>query len=227
VSSKVKRRPVPLAAQRRGAAAIPWVWILLALAVGALLGGPIGAATADPRSDTQQAIDAIKAENAKRDAEQIVALTAQARQVRDALAPILDELAAAVPPGGAAPGPDAKPERVTAWKAATTKAVEGFADPPSAGTGVNVARSGFATAVRTLHQAVTAYELALQAPAAAKPAQLAHAGQLRDIAVATWAIGGTQLDQLNVDAGNGHAHVFLPAVPGQGAMTSDGSPEGK
>ncbi len=226
MSSKVKRRPVAVPPQRRRAA-VPWVWILLALAAGALLGGPIGAATADPRSDTEKAIDTIKAAEAKRDAEQIVALTAQARQVRDALAPVLDEFAAAVPPGGKAPGPDATPQKVTAWKAAAGKAVAGFADPPSAGTGVNVARSGFTTAVRTLQEAAVAYEQALQAAEPAKAAQLTHAGQLRDIAVATWAIGGTQLDQLNVDAGHGHAHVFLPAVPGQGAMTSDGSPEGK
>ena len=83
---------------------------------------------------------AIKAADAKRDAEQIVALTDQARKVSEALAPILDEFAAAVPPGGAAPGPDATPQRVTAWKAATAKAVAGFADPPSAGTGVSIAK---------------------------------------------------------------------------------------
>ena len=226
MSSKVKRRPITTTTQRR-AAGVPWVWVVIALAIGALLGGPIGAATADPRSDTERAVDAIKAADAKRDAQQIVALTEQARQVRDTLAPILDELATAVPPAGAAPGPDATPQRVAAWKAVTTKTVEGFANPPSAGTGVNIARSGLTSAVRTLHEAVIAYEQALQAPAPAKAAQLAHAGQLRNIAVATWAVGGTELDQLNVDAGNGHAHVFLPAAPGQGAMTSDGSPEGK
>jgi hypothetical protein len=226
VSSKTKRRPTAAVTQRQRTGP-PWVWVVLALAIGALLGGPIGAATADPRSDTQKSIDKIKAADAKRDAEQIVALTGQARQVRDALAPVLDGLAAAVPPGAAAPGPDATTQQVTAWRAATTKAVAGFDNPPSAGTGVNVARGGFSAATRTLHEAVVAYEQALTAPAPAKPAQLVHAGKLRDVAVATWAVGGTQLDQLNVDAGHGHAHVFLPAVPGQGAMTSDGSPEGK
>lgn len=220
-----KRRPAAVPPRRGG---VHWVWIVLALAAGALLGGPIGAATADPRSDTQRSIEAIQAADAKRDAEQVVALTAQARQVRDALAPVLDGFAAAVPPGAtAAPGPQASAEQVAAWRSATAKAVEGFANPPSAGTGVNIARAGLAAATRTLQQAVVAYEQALQAPAEARAAQLAHAGQLRDIAVATWAVGGTQLDQLNVDAGHGHAHVFLPAVPGQGAMTSDGAPEGK
>jgi hypothetical protein len=225
VNKKTNRRPVAVA-QRRGAG-LPWVWIVLALAVGVLLGGPIGAATADPRSDTERAIDSIKAADAKRDAEQIVALTEQARQVRDALAPVLDGLATAVPPGAAAPGPDATADKVAAWRAATGKAVSGFDNPPSAGTGVNVARAGLSSGTRTLQEAVVAYEQALAAPAATKAAQLAHAGKLRDIAVATWAVGGTQLDQLNVDAGHGHAHVFLPAVPGQGAMTADGAPEGK
>ncbi|MFF5235038.1 hypothetical protein [Dactylosporangium sp. NPDC000521] len=225
MSSKTKRRPT--AVPQRPRTGLPWVWIVLALAVGALLGGPIGAATADPRSDTQEAIDKIKAADAKRDAEQIVALTEQARHVRDALAPVLDGLAAAVPPGAAAPGPDAAAQQVTAWRTTTAKAVAGFDNPPSAGTGVNIARGGLSAATRTLHEAVIAYEQALTAPASSKPAQLAHAGKLRDVAVATWAVGGTQLDQLNIDAGHGHAHVFLPAVPGQGAMTSDGSREGK
>ncbi|MDG6103860.1 hypothetical protein Daura_23925 [Dactylosporangium aurantiacum] len=220
-----KRRPTAVPHRRGG---VHWVWIVLALAAGALLGGPIGAATADPRSDTQRSIDAIRAADAKRDAEQIVALTTQARQVRDALAPVLDAFAAAVPPGAnAVPGPEATTDQVATWRTATTKAVEGFADPPSAGTGVNIARAGLAAATRTLQEAVIAYEQALRVPPASRAAQLTHAGQLRDIAVATWAVGGTQLDQLNVDAGHGHAHVFLPAVPGQGAMTSDGSPEGK
>ncbi|MET7424250.1 hypothetical protein [Dactylosporangium sp. NPDC005555] len=225
MGNKVNRRPV--AASQRRRTGVHWVWLVLALAVGALLGGPIGAATADPRSDTERSIDALKAADAKRDAEQIVALTDQARKALDVLTPVLDGLAVAVPPGSAAPGPDATAQQVAAWQAAAAKAVAGFADPPSAGTGVNVARSGFAAGARTVQQAVVAYEQALATPAPGKAAQLTHAGRLRDIAVATWAVGGTQLDQLNVDAGNGHAHVFLPAVPGQGAMTSDGSPEGK
>ncbi|GAA2631154.1 hypothetical protein GCM10010399_74010 [Dactylosporangium fulvum] len=208
-------------------AGLHWVWIVVAFAAGALLAGPIGAATADPRSDTQQKIDELRAADARRDAQQIVALTEQARQVRDTLAPVLDGFAAAVPPGkGAAPGQEATAVTVAGWRTTTQKAVEQFADPPSAGTGVNIARSGFATAVRGLDQAVVAYAQALQAPAETRPGLVALAGQLRDVAVATWAVGGTQLDQLNVDAGHGHAHVFLPAVPGQGAMTADGAPEG-
>jgi hypothetical protein len=81
-----------------------------------------------------------------------------------------------------------------------------------------------AAVTRSLDQAVAAYTQALKAPAASKAELLALSGKLRDIAI--WAVGATELDQLNIDAGDGHAHVFLPAAPGQGAMTSDGSPEG-
>jgi hypothetical protein len=48
----------------------------------------------------------------------------------------------------------------------------------------------------------------------------------RDTAVTTWSVGATQLDQINVDAGHGHQHVFLPADPESGAFTPDDAPEG-
>ncbi|SCE92787.1 hypothetical protein [Micromonospora mirobrigensis] len=43
--------------------------------------------------------------------------------------------------------------------------------------------------------------------------------------MATWSTAATQLDAVNVDAGFGHAHVFLPAEPGTGALTADSEPE--
>ncbi|GIG90697.1 hypothetical protein Pen02_56330 [Plantactinospora endophytica] len=168
----------------------------------------------------------MRAEEARRDAAQIVDLTTQARQVQESLVPVLDGLAAAVPVNAAA-GPLAAPADVTGWQATTAKAVEGFADPPSAGTGVNIARSGLAAAVRALDLAVDTYAAALAVPPANRAQVLELAGRQRDVAVAAWSTAATQLDVLNVDAGNGHAHVFLPAVPGQGALTADGAAEGK
>jgi hypothetical protein len=63
-------------------------------------------------------------------------------------------------------------------------------------------------------------------PAATAGQLRALAAKERDTAVTTWSVGGTQLDQINIDAGNGHQHVFLPADPGSGAFTADGAPEG-
>jgi hypothetical protein len=199
--------------------------IVIAFAVGALLAGPVGAMSAGAGDPAGNRVTALRAEEAKRDDAQVVELTAHARRVQESLLPVLDGLAAAVPVGKA-PGPAASVSDVERWQAATGKAVEEVADPPSGGTGVNVARSGLAAAVRALDGAVDTYAAALAQPPAARASLWALAGRQRDTAVATWSSAATQLDVLNVDAGNGHVHVFLPAAPGQGALTADGAPEG-
>jgi hypothetical protein len=200
--------------------------LAIAFAVGALLAGPIGALAADDSPTADDRVAALQAEEAKRDSTQIVELTGKARQVQERLVPVLDGLATAVPPGKA-PGPAAAASDVEGWQAVTGKAVEDFANPPSGGTGVNIARSGLAAAVRSLDAAVDTYAAALAQPPAARATLFELAGRQRDIAVATWSTAATQLDVLNIDSGNGHAHVFLPAAPGQGALTADGAPEGK
>jgi hypothetical protein len=200
--------------------------VVIAFALGALLAGPIGAVTADDSSSFDDRVAALQAEEARRDAAQIVELTGKARQVRERLLPVLTGMATAVPVGQA-PGQAASPSDVQGWQAITGKAVEDFANPPSGGTGVNVARSGLAAAVRALDAAVDGYATTLALPPESRGTLLELVGRQRDIAVATWSTAATQLDLLNVGAGNGHAHVFLPAVPGQGALTADGTPEGK
>ncbi|TDB82533.1 hypothetical protein [Micromonospora sp. KC721] len=200
--------------------------IVIAFALGALLAGPVGAVTAGADDPTDDRVAALRAEENKRDAAQVVELTARARQVQESLLPVLDGLATAVPVAKA-PGPAASRPEVERWQAATGKAVEDFANPPSGGTGVNIARSGLAAAVQTLDAAVDTYAAALDQPPAGRASLFELTGRQRDAAVAIWGSAATQLDVLNVDAGNGHAHVFLPAVPGQGALTADGAPEGK
>ena len=198
----------------------------LALVAGLLLGGPIGAATARSDSDrTADAVAELRAADAKRDHEQIGTLTDQARRVRESLLPVLEGMAKTLPVGSSSLGPVADRGAVTGWQATAKKAVDEFADPPSAGTAVNVARAGLAAAVRQLDLAVATYAAALDVPDPQKV--FALAARQRDSAVTTWSVAATQLDAINVDSGRGHAHVFLPAQPGQGALTADGSPEGK
>jgi hypothetical protein len=197
---------------------------LLAFAVGALLGGPIGAAIADPRTDYQKRVGELQAAEIQRDKDQVVSLTAQARRLRDELAPVLEGLDKTIPVGGSTVGPVATQTEIDSWKAITKKLTDEFDSPPSAGTAVNIARSSLATAVRQLDLAVGVYA---EAAEAARPELLALAARQRDNAVTTWSVGATQLDVLNIDTGHGHQHVFLPSSPGQGAMTSDGSREGK
>ncbi|MEH1130134.1 hypothetical protein [Micromonospora sp. CPCC 206061] len=227
MSNKTRPRPPagrgsrPLAPPARRLAPL-----VIAFALGALLAGPIGAVTADGSSPADDRVAALRAQEAERDAAQIVELTSLARRVRESLVPVLEGLAKSVPVGQP-PGPAARQSDVEGWRVTTGKAVEDFANPPSGGTGVNIARSGLAAAVRTLDAAVDTYATALSQPQAGRGTLLELAGRQRDIAVATWSTAATQLDVLNVDAGNGHTHVFLPAAPGQGALTADGAPEGK
>ncbi|MEV0134170.1 hypothetical protein AB0H83_37635 [Dactylosporangium sp. NPDC050688] len=198
----------------------------VALVIGGLIGGLVGTAVADPRTDVQRRIDALQVAEVQRDSAQVVALTDQARRLLELLGPVAEQLATALPPG-AAPGPVVAQGKVDGWKAVTRKGVEEFANPPSAGTAVNIARGSLAGGARQLDVAVDTYAAAVKAAEADRPALLALAGRQRDLAVAGWSVGATQLDQLNVDIGRGHQHVFLPSVPGQEAMTSDGSKEGE
>ena len=225
MSNRTKARSLPRGGRPATPSARQVAPVVVAFALGALLAGTIVAATAGNDSlDDRVAV--IQAEEAKRDAEQVVELTDKARRVQESLVPVLQGLATAVP-AGKTPGQAASRSDVEGWQATTGKVVEGFADPPSGGTDVNIARSGLAAAVRALDAAVDTYAAALDQPAASRQVLFELAGRQRDIAVATWSTAATQLDVINVGADNGHAHVFLPAAPESGALTDDGAPEGR
>ncbi|HTJ33889.1 MAG TPA: hypothetical protein VL738_11715 [Dactylosporangium sp.] len=223
MSNRTRTRPPGRGSVRRAA---PPRWIYPALAVALAAGALLGAVTFDPRSEAQKSIDAMQAADVQRDADQVIALTDQARRVRDLLGSTLDGLYTALPPGKS-PGPLATPGQADGWKVATRQAVTEFASPPSAGTAVNVARGGLSAGARQLDLAVDTYAAALKAGDDQRPALLALASRQRDNAIASWSIGATELDLLNIDTGHGHQHVFLPSAPDQGAMTADGEHEGK
>ncbi|MET7398915.1 hypothetical protein ABZS66_36085 [Dactylosporangium sp. NPDC005572] len=228
MTGRNRTRPAARATARSQSRSSPPAWVYPALAVALALGALLGAITADsdPRSDTQKRIDAMQAADVQRDIEQVGALTDQARRVRDLLGSVLDGMYTALPPGATTPGPLASAGQVDGWKAVTRKAATEFADPPSAGTAVNMARAGLAAGTRQLDLAVDTYTTALQVDADRRGTLLALAARQRDGAIATWSIGATGLDQLNIDTGRGHQHVFLPSAPGQNAMTADGEREG-
>jgi hypothetical protein len=197
----------------------------VAFIVGALLAGGVGYAAGRP-DPVQAAVHKMQAQDAARDKAQTKELTATAREVQGKLLPVLAEMAAALPVDPQAAPKSATAAQVASWRVVTGAAVERFAHPPSGGTGVNIARSGLANALRALDAAVRSYEAALSAPPATQPGLVALAAEQRNIAVATWSTGATQLDVVNIDEGFGHAHVFLPAAPGSGALTADEEPEG-
>src|SRR5690606_28418178 len=100
-----------------------------------------------------------------------------------------------------------------------------FADPPSGETATNVARSSLASAVRQLAVTVDTYAAARERTGSAREALIDLAVRQRANAIFAWSVGATALDAVNVDAGHGHQHVFLPTSEG-GALTPDPEPEG-
>lgn len=227
---------VPRGGPASGPAAAPasrsrrWVGPLAGVVVGVQLGLLAGlllpggtaeeppaassAATADPLAER---VAELQAEEAARDAEAVTGLTASTGEVLELLAPVV-EAGAAYPPGS--PPPDAAD--VADWREAVDQAREGFGETPSAGTGVNVARAGLVSSLDSLEAMVDAFALAGQVPD--PDPVLALAERSRRSAALSWSVGATQLDAVNVDAGNGHVHLFLPAVEGSGALTADPEP---
>ncbi|MFI7575964.1 hypothetical protein [Micromonospora sp. NPDC049497] len=191
--------------------------VVVAVAVGlavALLGGVSGWSLARP-DGTEAAIADLRAAEARRDAQQITDLTATARRARDELAPILTAIDA-----GAA---DAA--TVREWQQAARRAAEPFANPPSGTTATNVARGGLRSAVDQAVLAVDTYAVAVGAPAPQRAALTDLAKRQAEGAAAVWAVAATQLDQINIDAGYGHQHVFL-GTDADGGHGADGAAEG-
>ncbi|MEU7591008.1 hypothetical protein AB0A95_32530 [Micromonospora sp. NPDC049230] len=188
--------------------------------VTALLGGLIGYQAGRPDA-TEASIASIKEADAKRDAQQIVELTETARRVSAQIAPILTTLKADTTAGRA---PD--PAQARRWQETMREAAKPFADPPSGSTATNVARGGLRGAIQQAGLAVDSYALAASAPAAQRAALLDLTARQAAEAVTIWSVAATQLDQVSIDAGHGHQHVFLTTDPEGSAFTPDGEAEG-
>jgi hypothetical protein len=195
--------------------------MLLPVVLAGFIGAGIGYAVADKPSATEVAVNKLRQDEARRDTEQIVQLTAAARTTRDELAPLLSELDAAIKSGQPAAA-----DRLTTWKQTMRRAVERHADSPSGSTATNVARGGLRASVDGLATALDTYALVGTLPASAQRGVLDLAARQRTAASTSWSIAAAQLDQINIDAGHGHQHVYLSTEPGSGAFTSDGAPEG-
>ncbi|MDG4782253.1 hypothetical protein O7614_21565 [Micromonospora sp. WMMD961] len=177
--------------------------------------------TASRPDGVEAAVAEIREAEAKRDSQQIVELTATARRLREEISPILTALRADTPTGEQ-PGP----EQARQWRQTMLRAAEPFANPPSGTTATNVARGGLRGAVEQASLAVESYLLAVTGPSTQRADLTALAKRQAVQAVAAWSVAATQLDQVNIDAGQGHQHVYLDTGPGGGAFTPDGAAEG-
>ncbi|MGI5158833.1 hypothetical protein [Microbispora sp. CA-102843] len=215
------RRPTPVRHATRSRA----LGLAVAFLLGALVSGGLVFTVTRPSSIEQMA-DRLRAESALRDKTQIKTLTELARTTRDRLVPVLDGLDRALPADGTAGPAVVTSADAASWRKAAAAAVEGFADPPSGETATNVARSSLASAVRQIATTVDTYAAARDLAGPARTAAMDLAVRQRADAIFTWSVGATALDAVNVDAGYGHQHVFLPTSPGDGALTPDTEPEG-
>ncbi len=188
------------------AVALAAVNIVLATLV---LGG--GRDDDDPVADR---VAELEAQEEVRQVELVGELTQQTTAAHAGLLNVIDGLHMVVPSGGqAVVSPTVSP---AAWHSAVGAAIGTFGDPPSGSTEFNTARNGLLLAIDLLGSAATAYESAVAAPAGPEQERLLElAGRLRDQAVAAWSVAATQLDVLNIDAGNGHLHITLPSRPGE------------
>lgn len=218
------KRP-PEAARRSGNSSPQWLTVVLAVALAGVVllavSGVIGP-SADP---LEERADELRAQEAVRDRDQIEALTAQAREVRDEVVPPLDEFNATLPPGDEAMSVSADADQVEAWQDAMSSATGAFDDAPSGATGTNIARNSFGVSLGLMESAVDLYAIAMELDGAQQEDLLARASEQRDLAIRTWSVGATQLDAINIDAGFGHQHVYLE-VEGTGAMSPDGLEDG-
>ncbi|MFI7604554.1 hypothetical protein ACIBTV_05460 [Micromonospora sp. NPDC049366] len=194
--------------------------IVVAALVAGVVGALIGLAVGRP-SETEASIAELRAAEAERDVRQIIELTALARRTGEQVSPIVLAVTRAGETGRAPAVAE-----VRQWQQTMRQLTEGFADPPSGGTATNVARGGLRSAVEQAALAVDLAALAAAGPAAASREQLALAARQADLAVATWSVAATQLDQININAGQGHQHVHLDGGEEHGAMTRDGAAEG-
>jgi hypothetical protein len=204
----------------------PAASLLTAFVLGVAVAFGIGALATQPDAAEQNIADLKRAE-AERDVAQVTTLTELARGSRDRLAPVLLGMADAVPVApNAAPGTQPTAATVAGWRDVVSAEVTKHADAPSAGTAVNVARGGLRAAVQQLAAAVDNFETAVAAAEPVRSRLFVLAGQQRTLALRAWSVAAIQLDVINIDAGNGHVHIQLPAGPESGAIAPDSLPEG-
>jgi hypothetical protein len=178
--------------------------------------------TSGPDATTRRIAELEQAERA-RDVEQVVVLTELARGTRDRLTPVLAGMDKAAPVDGTT-GAVPTAAELAGWREVVTAEVKRYEETPSAGNGVNVARTSMRAAVEQLALAVGAFESAVAASDPLRGRLVGLASGQRTTALRTWSVAALQLDVISIDAGKGHVHVQLPS--GAGTVPLDSEPEG-
>ncbi|WP_436762926.1 hypothetical protein [Streptosporangium sp. V21-05] len=197
----------------------------MAVLAAVAIAGPVGYLLGRPDA-SQVAVADMREAEVKRDVQQIGELTSTARLTAGELNGVLAGLAEVLPRDGKPAARSAEPSEVDGWRGVVRKAVDRHAETPSGTTATNVARAGLRGAVDAMAIAVDAYAAGSRLSGDSRETLLDLAARQRSAAVATWSVAATQLDQISIDAGKGHQHVYLTSVPGEGGMSADTLPEG-
>ncbi|GAA1403459.1 hypothetical protein ACFQZ4_04800 [Catellatospora coxensis] len=204
------------AASRPARPAAQVLRILAGLAVAVLVGVLIGTQVAAPgAADTT--VEQLREQEARRDKTQIAELTTHARATAGVITPIAEGLAE--------PG-KVDDAQLAQWKKTMTAEIAWYTTTVSGMTATNVARGALRNAVEQLAAALDTLSAARALPESSRRPVEAAASRQRELAVAAWSVAATQLDQINVDAGNGHQHVYLSTTGVDGLMAGDGLPDG-
>jgi hypothetical protein len=214
-------KPAPVTTSRRATTIL--VASAATLVVALLIGIAVVMNSGDP---VQASIAELRKAEAKRDVAQIIELTQQARQSAADLEPVLASFVTALPRDKTAVHQSPGGEKVAHWQQVATAVAQRHAETPSGSTATNVARGGFRTATKGIVAAIDTYVAALSLPESQQSIFFELAARQRATAIAAWSVAATQLDQINIDAGNGHQHVYLKASPDDGAIGADTVPEG-
>lgn len=178
----------------------PGVWGSGGILIGLVL-GVLGALVVPGWFDSPSRVEELEREYAARDVSLTRDLVALAEQARTDVTEMVSATAAPTS------------EQLVSWKSAVDRAAARFAERPSGGTEVNLARSGFAGAVSLLDRALAAY-----------PVSVPLGESLRKDAVVAWSVAANQLDLAGIKGGLGHVHVFLPTQGLPGEMEEHGHP---
>ena len=219
-------KPVPPPAPRRSW--VPVTGLVTAFVLGFAVAFLVSSWTSGPDA-SESRIEELKQAEAQRDVEQIEVLIELGRGGQERLAPVLVAMAEVAPlDATAAPAPRVAPtaEQVRGWREIVAAEAARYTETPSAGNGVNVARTGLRTAVEQLTAAVDTFDAALTAAEPLRGRLLALAGTQRTVALRAWSVAALQLDVISVDAGKGHVLVQLPSGPNSGRAPLDSEPEG-
>ncbi|MBK1786422.1 hypothetical protein [Prauserella cavernicola] len=177
------------------------------LAVAAVLVLPSAFGDSGPDQDR---VAELQEQERQRDTELTRDLVTKAEQSRAGVTTVLEGLEQATESGSATA------DDVARWREAVREAAEPWAERPSGGTEVNLARSGFAGAVTVADRAVETFAASQEASGELAERLRALAGELHHDAVSAWSVAATQLDVAGVAAGLGHVHVFLAGTDPHG-----------